>query len=87
MTIDGNPKSLSGRFSDGKILLLALWNASEHKLTKKDFDKQYPEVRRKGKLQLQDKIGAKIFDSIYLDGGRMDDFIALSNDIEIKMLP
>lgn len=86
-TIDGIPQSISGDFSAGKTLLLEINSAPERKIKKDVFDRKYSDsYRRRGKSQLKNKIGAHIFDGVFIDEGKNDKFMALSNGIEIKML-
>jgi hypothetical protein len=74
LSIDGKPMSPTGRFADGAKLLLALWNAPDHKLAKTAFDKIHPDVRAKGKQQLREIVGPTVFKSVFQDdvhGGHM----------------
>jgi hypothetical protein len=74
LSIDGKPMSPIGRFADGAKLLLALWNAPDHKLSKSDFDKIHPDTRSKGKQQLREIVGPAVFKSVFQDdihGGHM----------------
>lgn len=87
LTINGESTKVTGKtFSEGKRLLLTLWRAPNHSMTKKEYNNRTsPERRRTGKAELKNMVGPAIFDSIFLDGGKGDGKIALSNDIHVQI--